>query len=103
MLVIIVFVLPIAFGGLLTFDQGGVDADSFVLTLPMSPHMEALTLLVFVGGISAATEMVILETIALSTMVANDRIMSLHLSSPGGTPAQRPDLPQLLLHLRLRA
>jgi len=100
MLAINVFVLPIAFGGLLTFDQGGVDADSFVLTLPMSRHMEALTLLVFVGGISAATGMVIVETIALSTMVSNDLIMPIMLRWRGGALAQRADLPQLLLNIR---
>jgi Na+/proline symporter/nitrogen-specific signal transduction histidine kinase len=100
MLAINVFVLPIAFGGLLTFSQGGVDADSFVLTLPMSRHQEALTLLVFVGGISAATGMVIVETIALSTMVSNDLIMPLLLRWGGGRFAQRSDLPKLLLDIR---
>ena len=100
MLAINVFVLPIAFGGLLAFSQGGLDADSFVLTLPMSRHMEALTLLVFVGGISAATGMVIVETIALSTMVSNDLIMPLMLRWRSGKVAQRPDLPQLLLNIR---
>jgi Na+/proline symporter/signal transduction histidine kinase len=100
MLAINVFVLPIAFGGLLAFPQGGVDADSFVLTLPMSRHQEALTLLVFVGGISAATGMVIVETIALSTMVSNDLIMPLMLRWGGGKFAQRTDLPRLLLDIR---
>ena len=100
MLAINVFVLPIAFGGLLAFSQGGVDADSFVLTLPMSRHMEALTLLVFVGGISAATGMVIVETIALSTMVSNDLIMPIALRWRGGRLAHRADLPQLLLNIR---
>ncbi len=100
MLAINVFVLPIAFGGLLVFSQGGLDPASFVLTLPMSRHMEALTLLVFVGGISAATGMVIVETIALSTMVSNDLIMPLMLRWRGGRLAQRADLPQLLLNIR---
>jgi len=100
MLAINVFVLPIAFGGLLTFSAGGVDADSFVLTLPMSRHQEALTLLVFVGGISAATGMVIVETIALSTMVSNDLIMPLMLRWRGGRFAERSDLPRLLLDIR---
>jgi Na+/proline symporter/signal transduction histidine kinase len=100
MLVINVFVLPIAFGGLLTFDQGGVDADSFVLTLPMSRHAELLTLLVFVGGISAATGMVIVETIALSTMVSNDLVLPLMLRWGGNKLAQRADLPQLMLGIR---
>jgi Na+/proline symporter/nitrogen-specific signal transduction histidine kinase len=85
MLAINIFVLPIAFGGLLAFPQG-VDPDSFVLTLPMANHMEALTLLVFVGGISAATGMVIVETIAL-------RWKRLNIASRG-------DVTSLLLDIR---
>ncbi|MCM8594510.1 sensor histidine kinase [Accumulibacter sp.] len=79
LLLINVFVLPIAFGGLLHFADQGVDADTFVLTLPMSQRHEGLTLLVFIGGLSAGTGMVIVETIALSTMVCNDLIMPILL------------------------
>jgi Na+/proline symporter len=75
MLAINVFVLPIAFGGRLHFPLGDVDADTFVLTLPMAEKQELLALLVFIGGLSAATGMVIVETIALSTMVCNDLLM----------------------------
>src|SRR6476660_6630966 len=46
MLAINVFVLPIAFGGLLRFPDGTVDADTFVLTLPMAEKREWLALLV---------------------------------------------------------
>src|SRR5207247_9477045 len=46
MLAINVFVLPIAFGGLLRFPDGSVDADTFVLTLPMAEKHELLALLV---------------------------------------------------------
>src|SRR4030095_10206634 len=74
MLAINVFVLPIAFGGLLHFPDGSVDADTFVLTLPMVEKQEGLALLVFIGGLSAATGMVIVETIALSTMACNDLV-----------------------------
>ncbi len=69
LLAINVFVLPIAFGGLLHFGSGQVNADTFVLALPMAEGQEALALLAFVGGLSAATGMVIVEAIALSTMV----------------------------------
>jgi Na+/proline symporter len=55
MLAINIFVLPIAFGGLLRFPDGSVDADTFVLTLPMAEKHELLALLVFIGGLSAAT------------------------------------------------
>ena len=41
----------------------------------MVEKQEALALLVFIGGLSAATGMVIVETIALSTMVCNDLVM----------------------------
>ncbi|MGZ5077985.1 MAG: ATP-binding protein [Usitatibacter sp.] len=99
MLAINIFVLPIAFGGLLAFPQG-LDPDSFVLTLPMSKHMEGLTLLVFVGGISAATGMVIVETIALSTMVCNDLVMPILLRWKRLKIASRGDFTSLLLDIR---
>ena len=100
MLAINVFVLPIAFGGLLMFPGGNVDPDSFVLTLPMSQHLEGLTLLVFVGGISAATGMVIVETIALSTMVCNDLVMPILLRWRRLNLVARADLTTLLLDIR---
>ena len=65
-LLINIFVLPIAFGGLLHFPKGSVDADTFVLTLPIAQQQPWLTFFVFIGGLSAATGMVIVETIALS-------------------------------------
>ncbi|HTO99693.1 MAG TPA: sensor histidine kinase [Myxococcales bacterium] len=74
MLLINIFVLPLALGGLMLFGPG-VDADTFVLTLPMAQQKGALALLAFVGGLSAGTGMVIVETIALSTMVCNDLVM----------------------------
>ena len=99
MLAINLFVLPIAFGGLLTLPPGS-DADAFVLSLPMSHRMEGLTLLVFVGGISAATGMVIVETIALSTMVCNDLVMPLLLRWRRLNLGARGDLTRLLLDIR---
>lgn len=100
MLAINVFVLPIAFGGLLRFPDGSVDADTFVLTLPMAEKQELLALLVFIGGLSAATGMVIVETIALSTMVCNDLVMPVLLRMRGLRLNERPDLTGLLLAIR---
>jgi len=100
MLAINVFVLPIAFGGLLRFPSGAVDPDSFVLTLPMAEKHELLALLVFIGGLSAATGMLIVETIALSTMVCNDLVMPVLLRLPGLRLAERRDLTELLLTIR---
>ena len=100
MLAINIFVLPIAFGGLLHFPEGKVDADTFVLTLPMSEKQELLALLVFIGGLSAATGMVIVETIALSTMVCNDLVMPVLLRLRGLRLNERSDLTKLLLGIR---
>ena len=100
LLAINVFVLPITFAGLMQFPTGTVDADAFVLTLPMAHRQEALALLVFVGGLSAATGMVIVETIALSTMICNDLAMPLLLRWKVFGLAQRHDLSGLLLGIR---
>src|SRR5205823_1572879 len=100
MLAINVFVLPIAVGGLMRFPDGSVDADTFVLTLPMAEKRELLALLVFIGGLSAATGMVIVETIALSTMVCNDLVMPVLLRLRRLRLNERRDLTGLLLGIR---
>jgi Na+/proline symporter/nitrogen-specific signal transduction histidine kinase len=103
MLVINVFVPPIAFGGLLHFAGAAVDPDTFVLTLPLSAGQRGLTLLVFIGGLSAATGMVIVETIALSTMICNDLVMPLLLRWRALQISERRDLGRLLLAIRRAA
>ncbi|MGB9493866.1 MAG: sensor histidine kinase [Azonexus sp.] len=99
LLLINIFVLPLALGGLLHFGGQG-NPDTFVLTLPLSQGAEALALLVFVGGLSAATGMVIVETIALSTMVCNDLVMPWLLRARGLGISERRDLTGLLLAIR---
>ena len=73
------FVVPIALAGLLTFPAGKLDSDMFVLALPLQAGSNVLTIAAFVGGLSAATAMVIVESVALSIMVSNDIIMPLVL------------------------
>ncbi len=55
------FVVPIALAGMLTFPSGGMDSDMYVLALPLSTGSDLLTIAAFVGGLSAATAMVIVE------------------------------------------
>jgi Na+/proline symporter len=95
-----VFVLPIAFGGLLLFPDGRVDADTFVLALPLHEGQLTLAVFAFVGGLSAATAMVIVETIALSTMVCNDLVMPLLLKVGLLRSAGARDLSGVLLGIR---
>src|SRR5262252_2702298 len=73
------FVIPIAIAGLVTFPFGAVDSDMYVLALPIEGDAPFLSLLVFIGGLSAATAMVIVECVALSVMLSNDIIVPLVL------------------------
>ncbi|WP_355659930.1 sensor histidine kinase [Halomonas salifodinae] len=98
LLAINLFVIPIALAGMLLMEGG--DPDSFVLTLPLSAGLEGLPLLVFIGGLSAATGMVIVETIALSTMVSNQLVMPLLLRSPRLGLESRGELRGWLLGIR---
>ena len=68
------FVLPIAYGGLL-LGELQQNADFFVLSIPLNQGVPYLALLAFIGGFSAATAMIIVESLALSTMVMNSFVM----------------------------
>jgi diguanylate cyclase (GGDEF)-like protein len=94
------FVLPIMFGGMLLFPDGSADPDTFVLILPLLAQQDALALLVFLGGFSAATGMVIVESIALSTMVCNDLVMPVLFRIKALRLSERADLSGLLLAIR---
>lgn len=72
-----VFVVPIAVAGLIAFPPGFINGDMYVLALPLSAGAQIMALIAFVGGLSAATAMVIVETVALAVMVSNDIFMPL--------------------------
>ncbi len=76
LLLIGVAVVPIAAGALL-LNLPAEQADTFVLLLPLEHGAELMTLLVFIGGFSAATAMVIVSTTATSTMVSNHLVLPL--------------------------
>jgi Na+/proline symporter/signal transduction histidine kinase len=94
------FVVPIAVAGLLTFPAGSVDSDMFVLALPLQAGSNLFTIAAFVGGLSAATAMVIVESVALSIMVSNDLIMPLVLQRREALLSGREDVGSLLLMVR---
>ena len=68
------FVVPIALAGQMLLPSS-VLPDSFVISLPLAQAHPALALLAFIGGASAATGMVIVASVALSTMVSNDMLL----------------------------
>src|SRR5450432_2104438 len=94
------FVIPIAIAGLVTFPFGAVDSDMYVLALPMEGNAPLLSVGVFVGGLSAATAMVIVECVALSIMVSNDIVVPLVLKRGAQTSAGQKDFGDFLLRVR---
>ncbi len=100
LLLINIFVLPVAIGGLVLFGPGGEDPETFVLSLPLTHGVPALALFAFVGGLSAATGMLIVETIAVSTMVCNDLVMPTLLRMKSFSAQAGGDLSRLLLNIR---
>jgi PAS domain S-box-containing protein len=79
LLLINLFVLPIAFAGLLVFPETGAQADSFILRLPLHFDNHLMTVVVFLGGFSAATAMIVVDSLALSKMITNDIILPMLL------------------------
>lgn len=70
------FVFPIALAGLyhgLPINQ----ADTFVLRLPLDHGHDFVTLLVFIGGFSAATSMILISSMTLATMISNHLLLPL--------------------------
>ncbi|WP_269931088.1 PAS domain-containing hybrid sensor histidine kinase/response regulator [Aminobacter sp. HY435] len=68
------FVLPIAFAGLAIVGSA-TSSDLYVLSLPLLKGHNTLAMVAFIGGLSAATAMVIVESVALSIMVSNDLVI----------------------------
>jgi Na+/proline symporter/signal transduction histidine kinase/CheY-like chemotaxis protein len=105
LVVINIFVVPVAIAGLLTFGKGNVPKDMFLLSLPLSSGSTFFTMAAFAGGLSAAMAMVIMETVALAIMVSNDLLMPLLLrrraTDNSGTPAT--NMSRTLLNIRRAA
>ena len=74
-----VFVIPLGIAGLLTFPEGAIDRDMTVLALPLQSGHQALAVFAMLGGLSAATAMIVVECVALSIMVSNDLVLPLLL------------------------
>jgi signal transduction histidine kinase len=77
LLLINLFVLPVAIAGLLIFQNQSANPDYYLLQIPMHYGQNVLSLIIFIGGISAATGMIIVETMALSTMFSNNLFIPL--------------------------
>jgi hypothetical protein len=93
-------VLPIAVGGMLHFPDGSVDADTFVLTLPMAERQEALALLRLHRRPVRRHRHGHRRDHRLSTMVCNDLVMPVLLRWKALRLHEERDLSGLLLSIR---
>jgi PAS domain S-box-containing protein len=84
MLLIALPILPLARLGDAWLAPSGVPSDLYVLALPMARDQHGLALLAFLGGLSAATSMVVVATLALSLMVVNHLIAPLRVQAGWG-------------------
>ncbi|MEJ2698312.1 MAG: hypothetical protein P8Z70_01430 [Desulfuromonadales bacterium] len=70
-----IFVIPIALGGLLVNGGNTVNADYYVLNLPLQAGHHWMAMFVFIGGFSASAGMVMVSSVALATMILNHLVM----------------------------
>jgi signal transduction histidine kinase/ActR/RegA family two-component response regulator len=76
LLAINLFVLPIAWAGLL-MGYPASEADFFLLRLPVDAGRTGLSVLVFLGGLSAAFGMITVSAMAMATMISNTLLLPL--------------------------
>lgn len=91
MLLISLPILPLARLGDAWLGPSGVPSDLYVLALPMARGQHGLALTAFLGGLSAATSMVVVATLALSLMVVNHFIAPMRVRA-GWARDERGDL-----------
>ena len=70
--VINIFVMPVALAGKLFFQDANIDADTYILALPLSNQQYLIAIITYLGGFAAATSMVIVASLALSLMLTNN-------------------------------
>ena len=86
LILINLFVLPLAAAGEVMLTGSNIDRDMTVLLLPLQERASLVALLVFIGGLSAATAMVIVVSVALAIMISNHIVMPLLLRGRGVAP-----------------
>lgn len=100
LLLINLFVVPIAAAGLLLIRPEIANPDVFVLSVPMYLDASFITVLAYIGGLSAATAMIVVESIALAIMVCNGVVVPLLLRYRGRQSDELNNISGLLLTIR---
>ncbi|MEO1207068.1 MAG: PAS domain-containing hybrid sensor histidine kinase/response regulator [Pseudomonadota bacterium] len=92
-------VVPIAAAGLLVASPSA-DPDFYMLLLPLDSGSHLMTVIAFLGGLSAATAMVIVETVALSIMISNGILIPLMLNDKVRQFLPQADISDILIWVR---
>ncbi|ATZ73623.1 sodium:proline symporter [Idiomarina sp. X4] len=93
------FILPIALGALHLAPEQAAN-DTFLLSVPLISERPDITLVAFIGGLSAATSMVIIALLALSIMISNDVVMPIWLRLTKSRLRQFSFTPKRILRIR---
>lgn len=101
MLLIALPILPLARAGNALLAPMGVPSDLYVLALPLASGHGAFALMAFLGGLSAATSMVVVATLALSLMIGNHWIAPLRVRAGWGRAIVGDLRAEVLLQRRL--
>lgn len=97
------FVIPIALAGLIKFG-GSVNADDYVLLLPTRHGNDLIAIFAFIGGLSAGAAMVVVACVALAIMISNDLVLPVILrGQASGRVAAQANMEQLILRIRRTA
>ena len=95
-----IFMLPIAAAGNYLFAGQNIASDTFVLMIPLAQGADNLATLAYIGGLSAATGMVIVATVSISTMISNDIVMPVIFHLSPLRASRDKDIGLLLLSVR---
>ena len=94
------FVLPIALAGHMLFPDGHVSTDTYALALPVASGNAWITIIAFIGGLAAATSMIIVATLAMGVMISNNIATPLWLTLQLRTQQRHRLKPSSILLIR---
>ncbi|MEL6877398.1 MAG: two-component system sensor protein, partial [Pseudomonadota bacterium] len=92
-------IVPIVLAGLAALPSGS-NPDTIVMALPLATGNEVLAVLVFIGGVSASAGMIVVASVALSTMITNDLIAPVVFRQALSGAGDRSYLARRLLTIR---
>lgn len=91
------FVMPLTAAGLILFPEGTIDRALTVLALPIHANAPLVTLVGFLGSLSAAIGTFLMATMALAVMSSNDIVIPILVRLKGNPQKRLPSVPPILL------